>query len=160
MRTRKKIRLSAAAVFLLPAGMIAGGYYLLGSLPVVGPLSFLVSYLGILLMVVGVIVLAVILVGWGIALSPTAPHLWAERGQYLTLQAFVTLVDVNAKDEVGETVVMKAAENGHGKIVKFLLARGAAVNEKNLFGQTALMLAQAKGHTAIVELLKKAGAME
>jgi ankyrin repeat protein len=69
-------------------------------------------------------------------------------------------IRVDVRDKLGETPLMKAAENGHGVIVKTLLVEAASVNERNPFGQTALMMAKARGHWDIVELLKQAGAEE
>jgi ankyrin repeat protein len=57
---------------------------------------------------------------------------------------------VNAKDVLGQTVLMIASEKGHKKVVKILLENGANVNAKNYFGQTVLMIASEKGHKKVV----------
>ena len=70
-------------------------------------------------------------------------------------------VDVNAKDEYGNTALMKAAYWGHTAIVELLLAvPGIDVNAKDQFdGTTALIkAAMGKGNIAVVELLLAAGA--
>jgi ankyrin repeat protein len=53
---------------------------------------------------------------------------------------------------------MKASDEGHLKIVKVLLDKGAEVNVKNKGGWTALMWATIEEHKKIIRLLKKAGA--
>lgn len=64
--------------------------------------------------------------------------------------------DVNAQNENGETLLMRAASLGETEIVKLLLARGADVNRVDVFGNTAAVFAYEKNQTAIEELLKKA----
>ena len=65
-------------------------------------------------------------------------------------------VDINSKDEDGDTALMIASSEGHLEIVKLLLLRkGADVNIKNNDGKTALDLAKTK---EIKDLLRKAGA--
>lgn len=69
-------------------------------------------------------------------------------------------LDVNDKDEWGDTALILAVYGGSKYIVQFLLNVGADINAKNKKGITALMLAARKGHTDIVQLLKKHGAKE
>lgn len=64
--------------------------------------------------------------------------------------------DVNAQNENGETLLMRAASLGDTEIVKLLLARGADVNRTDVFGNTAAVFAYEKDNVAIQELLKKA----
>jgi ankyrin repeat protein len=51
-----------------------------------------------------------------------------------------------------------AARNGHGRVVDYLLARGANVDAKGVFGATALHWAAFNGHASTVELLIARGA--
>ena len=46
--------------------------------------------------------------------------------------------------------LMEAAQQGHTKIVKTLLDKGAKVNAKTNDGETALIHAATKGHTDVV----------
>ena len=63
-------------------------------------------------------------------------------------------VDVNAKDEYGNTALMKAARRGNTAIVELLLAvPGIDVNAQGNYGGTALMEAAGGGDTEIVRLL-------
>lgn len=64
--------------------------------------------------------------------------------------------DVNAKDESGETALMKASFYGYADIVRILLEKGAAVETKSAYSHTALENAQSKGYTEIVSLLQDA----
>ena len=64
--------------------------------------------------------------------------------------------DINAQDENGVTLLMRAVSRGDTEIVKLLLARGADVNRTDVFGNTAAVFAYEKDHTAIQPLLKKA----
>jgi serine/threonine protein kinase len=84
----------------------------------------------------------------------------AAQGRVDCVNALLRTRLLNANDELGETALMKAAENGHGAIVRALLAHGADASRKNVFGQTALMLAEAKGHADIVALLEQAEGKE
>ena len=67
-------------------------------------------------------------------------------------------VEIDAKNEYGNTALMIAAIEGHLEIVKGLIAGGADVNERNRAESTALMLAAKKGHLEIVKALLAAGA--
>ena len=62
-------------------------------------------------------------------------------------------IDVNAKDEDGETPLVHAAANGHKEIAGLLIANGADVNTKDDKGMTPLHDAAEEGYKEIVELL-------
>ena len=64
--------------------------------------------------------------------------------------------DVNAQNQDGETLLMRAASLGDAEIVKLLLDKGADVNRTDVFGNTAAVFAYEKDHAAIQELLKNA----
>lgn len=59
--------------------------------------------------------------------------------------------DCNIKNNLGETVLMLAAIDGHMEIISLLLEKGADVNAKDKKGNTALMLT--KDHPGIIKLL-------
>ena len=83
----------------------------------------------------------------------------AEEGN-LEMSNSEYLPNPNAKDDEGNTALMKAAFEGRPESVKVLLEAGADVNAKAPDGWTALMKATERGHTEIVKLLKEAGAKE
>jgi FOG: Ankyrin repeat len=64
--------------------------------------------------------------------------------------------DVNAQNENGETLLMRAAGLGETEIVKLLLDKGADVNRTDVFGNTAAVFAYEKDHAGVQELLKQA----
>ena len=69
--------------------------------------------------------------------------------------------NVNAKDDLGETALMNAAESGDTNAVEILLARGADINAVDAEGLTALGLVGIErgfGYAAIAQLLRQAGA--
>ncbi|GHM58763.1 MAG: hypothetical protein sL5_03610 [Candidatus Mesenet longicola] len=76
-----------------------------------------------------------------------------ENNGYKAVWLLKRKVDVNFKDNDGETVLHCAARTGRQKIVELLLEKGADVNARDNDGKTALDLAKDKGYTEIVELL-------
>lgn len=76
-------------------------------------------------------------------------------------QLIATGADVNmsAKDDYDETVLMYATRENSTDVAKLLLATGADMNAQNDFGETALMVATVNRATDIVELLKATGAL-
>lgn len=68
--------------------------------------------------------------------------------------------DVNAKDDVGHTVLMLASSSEcfSPETIQLLIDQGADVNMKSANGETALDFAKRGGQTRVVELLVKAGA--
>jgi len=68
------------------------------------------------------------------------------RGMSTIEKAIESGVNVNAKDEFGQTALHYAAENGYLSAVRFLLTKGADANILNAQGYTALQLAMENGH--------------
>jgi len=66
--------------------------------------------------------------------------------------------NINAQDRYGNTVLIKAVEDGRKDIVELLLAKGADINATNNDGATALMLAVRDSYKSMVELLIAKGA--
>lgn len=62
------------------------------------------------------------------------------------------LVDLNAKNNIGESAMTLAAQNGHSDTVAFLLAHGAT-HFPNTTEETPLMLAAGRGHLSVCEIL-------
>ena len=69
-------------------------------------------------------------------------------------------IDVNAKNETGQTALMEAAHSidGGADIVRMLLQNGAKINEKADFGSTALRYACRNLNLETVEILLENGA--
>lgn len=86
--------------------------------------------------------------------------LWhaAETGDLVGLESLLPRVDINACNEHGVTALMRAAQNGHVKIVRALLQNGADANVKRNDKFTALALAAFFGHTEVVRTLMEYGA--
>ena len=67
--------------------------------------------------------------------------------------------DPNARDEIGEPILLLGAYNGNTEVVKLLLEKGADVNVKRADdGTTALWIASYEGKTEVVKLLLEKGA--
>jgi hypothetical protein len=67
-------------------------------------------------------------------------------------------VDINGRDDHGNTSLIEAARIGHDEVVAALLTARADANVKNNEGKTALMLAAEGGHDETVRVLTLAGA--
>ncbi|MBD0372890.1 MAG: ankyrin repeat domain-containing protein [Pyrinomonadaceae bacterium] len=115
---------------------------------------------------IAVLIAFVIVVGCSqqTARSPESDALLrAARGGHAdTVRSLLTSknMDVNTRDEQGNTPLIEAARNGHDEVVQALLAAKADASVKNKDGKTALMLASEGGHDQVVRVLKQAGAME
>jgi ankyrin repeat protein len=73
--------------------------------------------------------------------------------------------DVNAKDDLGITVLAHAAHAGHTKVIKYLLEQNANPNYRDAHGRTALGLVEecpylVDNYEAVRQALKTAGAMK
>jgi len=64
-------------------------------------------------------------------------------------------IDVNSRYMDGETLLMRAAVDGHTDVVKLLIQKGANVNQNDSFGFTALGLAVLNNRLIIVQYLLK-----
>jgi ankyrin repeat protein len=66
--------------------------------------------------------------------------------------------DVNTRNEIGETPLLRAVYNGNAKIVEVLVTGGAEKNSKDKNGWTALMWAVNDGRDGIAKFLIESGA--
>lgn len=66
--------------------------------------------------------------------------------------------DINARDDIGRTSLMRAVLQNFGATVALLIERGANVNIKDNFSGSALLYAVALEHTDLVNALLDAGA--
>lgn len=66
--------------------------------------------------------------------------------------------DVNAENDLGQTVLMGAAKGRHPEVLRILVDKGAEVNLKDKEGHTALMHAARRGTLSGVKLLVERGA--
>jgi hypothetical protein len=84
----------------------------------------------------------------------------AEAGDLAEVQRLVgqELGLLNAKDPYKWTPLMRAADEGHVDVVRWLVDQGANVNESSPYRSTALGLASCEGHTPVVQLLLERGA--
>jgi hypothetical protein len=64
-------------------------------------------------------------------------------------------INVNSKDNYGQTALHIAASRGLAEIVKLLITKGADPDIKDRAGKTPLILAEGKGHKEVAELLQK-----
>ncbi|ETL27115.1 hypothetical protein F441_19824 [Phytophthora nicotianae CJ01A1] len=69
-------------------------------------------------------------------------------------------VDVNTRDNHGNTLFILACQQGNKRLAKFLLRRRADMNLQNLNGNTALHYLYAYKHTDLAEYLKAKGAKD
>jgi len=67
-------------------------------------------------------------------------------------------MNVNAKNNNGDTALMRASADDNFEVVKLLIEKGADVNAKDNDGYTVLMVASSKADLAVATLLIKKGA--
>lgn len=67
-------------------------------------------------------------------------------------------VNINVRNEYGETALIAACDQGYYGVVKLLLESGADVNEKNHDGDNALDIANFQHHGDIEQLIVSFGA--
>jgi serine/threonine-protein phosphatase 6 regulatory ankyrin repeat subunit B len=65
-------------------------------------------------------------------------------------------IDIDAKDQFGQTALIIAAIKGNDEAARALINKGANVNAANNNGRTPLMIATAIGHLQIVQALLSA----
>ena len=78
----------------------------------------------------------------------------------LTAFSIGAQADVNARDFIGHTALMRAASHGDLEAVRSLVGAQADVKARAANGDTALFLARRNGHQVVADLLIKAGAVE
>ena len=108
------------------------------------------------------------LLTWGVSINKkdmfgrTALHVACFNGvdiKDIKLLLTTGEVEVDCRDEDGQTPLSKAAERGHEAVVKLLLATYKVnVNSRDNHGQTPLLQAAGGGHLAVVEQLLQEGA--
>ncbi|HUW36862.1 MAG TPA: ankyrin repeat domain-containing protein [Rhodocyclaceae bacterium] len=76
----------------------------------------------------------------------------------LVAQLLVRGMDVDTVDREGNTLLMRAAREGHNHILELLLRNKANVLKINKYGDSALLLAAFNGRAQAVEKLVAAGA--
>jgi ankyrin repeat protein len=95
-----------------------------------------------------------------VALPPAPPTVFqlAREGSVAALQATLpSAVDMNTRDEYGQTPLMYAASSNDATMVAFLLGSGADINARSNAGWTALMYA-ARDNPQLLSTLLQAGA--
>ena len=86
-------------------------------------------------------------------------HIAAKSGDLARIQKELDKgTDVNAKNNNGDTPLLRALLFGHEEVAALLIAAGADVNAKTNSGRTPLHDAAYWGHKEIVELLIAEGA--
>lgn len=80
----------------------------------------------------------------------------AKNGETKIVELFLQAgMNVNTKNEEGQTALMLASYAGHIDTVRVLLKHNADINVVDKFGDSALSWAAAEKHTNIVNLLKR-----
>ncbi len=67
-------------------------------------------------------------------------------------------VPIDYQDELGNSLIHVAAQNGNKRLIKVLLRRGAQINSANLSGQTPLHYCYGYGYEDVGAYLVKRGA--
>ena len=87
---------------------------------------------------------------------------WARHSRYKEIENAMNqpdwLLPIDYQDELGNTLLSVAVQNGNKRIAKLTLRRGANINLPNNNGQTVLHYAYAYGFEDIAEYLKSKGA--
>ncbi|XP_063923656.1 uncharacterized protein LOC135137835 [Zophobas morio] len=88
-----------------------------------------------------------------------ALHGYAEAFKILFSSSSISNNEVNFSVEFdGSTPLIIASQEGHERIVEYLVKYGAEINRADFYGQTPLYAASSRGHEKIVECLAKCGA--
>ena len=80
----------------------------------------------------------------------------AENGQTKKIRKYIEEgVDVNTKDELGNTALMLASKWGRTGTVKLLIEGGASIHLKNSKGETAITIADNEGYRQVGKVLRR-----
>jgi ankyrin repeat protein len=71
---------------------------------------------------------------------------------------FFKHIDINIKNEFGDSPLMLAAIKGYRAVIEYFICFHASINDKNHYGDTALILASKHGHKSVAALLLANGA--
>lgn len=74
-----------------------------------------------------------------------------------TFKKYPDYIEINEQDTLGRTILHYASENGHHKIVDFLIKKGAKTDIKNCLGDTALYFASKRDRPKTVKKLMQSG---
>lgn len=104
--------------------------------------------------------IAVILFGFALAATAGEIHDAAEQGDLASVKQLVSENRdlISEQDDAGSTPLHVAATNGHKKIVKYLLKKGAEIDAGDNEHSTPLHVAAQSGHLNVVEYLVAKGA--
>ena len=87
---------------------------------------------------------------------------WARHGKYREIEDAMNQSDwtlpIDYQDELGNTLLQIAVQNGNKRITKLCLRRGAEINKQNLGGQTVMHYAFSYGFDELAEYLQSKGA--
>ena len=87
---------------------------------------------------------------------------WARHGKYREIEDAMNQPDwslpIDFQDEIGNTLLHLAAQNGNKRIAKLCLRRGASIGIQNLNGQTVLHYCFSYGFTELGEYFISKGA--
>lgn len=104
------------------------------------------------------IFLSILAFSSGCTTTPRIIRMAEEGDSEAVIDALRNGSDVDARDEKGDTALMKAAYGGHSDMVKSLIQEGWNVYAGNIRGHTALTYAAWQGNDDIVRLLVDIGA--
>jgi len=89
--------------------------------------------------------------GW----TPLMRAVEQERPAVVRVLLGTPRVDINARNDEGDTALHRVAVHGLSDVVDLFIERGADVHVRNRDGRTPAMLATAQGHKAIAERINR-----